>query len=430
MDKPGDGDTSMRVGGGKFGTVYGLLGGLFLCGSLSLSADAPERASAEQAMHEGAAAMLAGDYPRAVEAYRRVTATAPGLAEGYFNLGVAEQQAGQVEASKADLKHALQLKPGLRGASLFLGIEAYRENRFQDAESSFRSETQIDGRNAKAWMWLGVSELAEEHPEKAVASLERAHALDPGDVDILYHRGRAYFLLANASYAEMFRLNPDSVRVHQALGEAYAESYRSASAISELEIAARMAPRQPGLHEELGDQYWVAGRLKDAAAAYRKELVNDPYAETAKYKLGSLLVADGDAVEGVALLGQVVKEDASLQDAHYYLGKGLMAEGRNTEAAEHFEQAIASAPESNRAMDSWYRLSQIYRSAHDTVSAQHALGEFLRLKHSTEAQRAQQVERIAHRRASLPVDDGRQSWEDAAASDQASGVSGGRPLTP
>jgi tetratricopeptide (TPR) repeat protein len=371
----------------------------------ALPAQAPAEGALAQTMQEGSAAMAAGNFSRAVDAYTKATQVRPGFAEGYFNLGLAEQQQGQLDKAQAALKKALLLKPGLRGANLFLGILAYRQNRLQDAEASLNRETHIDPHSAKAWMWLGICDLAEDKPLAAIPPLDKAYALDPGDADILYHRGRAYFLVANASYAAMFRLDHDSVRVHQALAEAYAQSYRNDNAIQEFEIAARMAPRQPGLHEELGDQYWIVGKLDDAGKAYRHELENDAYAVTAKFKLGSLLVLNQDPAEGVQLLRQAIEADPSLQDAYYYLGKGLMRLGQNQEAIHPFQLAIAADPAADRAMDSYYKLAQIYRNLHNTPAAQDAMQNFLRMQSQSAEKHDRLVGQIARKRSELPVDD-------------------------
>ncbi len=64
-------------------------------------------------------------------------------------------------------------------------------------------------------MWLGVVNLARDHPEEAVEALDKADKLKPGDPDILYHRGRARLLVSKDSYAEMFKVDPQSWRVHR-----------------------------------------------------------------------------------------------------------------------------------------------------------------------------------------------------------------------
>jgi tetratricopeptide (TPR) repeat protein len=314
----------MGIGMFASGLSFAVLVGL----GVSAQALAPS-AAVQVAMQQGAEAMTAGNFSAAVTAYTAVTKEMPSFAEGYFNLGLALQQAGQLDDAQSALKKALRLKPDLRGGNLFLGIIAYRQNRYKEAEDDLQRETHVDPRDAKAFMWLGVCHLAQDDPQGAIASLDKAYVLDPSDADILYHRGRAYFLVANASYAAMFKLNYDSVRVHQVLAESYAQAYRNQEAILEFELAVKMAPNLPGLHEELADQYWVMGQADKAGDNYREELRIDPYADTSMYKLGSLLVMHQNPTEGVKLLREALRADPSLSDAHYYLADGLTGLGQD-----------------------------------------------------------------------------------------------------
>jgi tetratricopeptide (TPR) repeat protein len=358
-----------------------------------------------QQMRQGSEAMAAGNFSAAVTAYAAVTQKMPEFAEGYLNLGLALHQAGQLEDARAALEKAVRLKPGLRGANLFLGIIAYRENRFKDAESRLLLETRLDPRNAKAFMWLGVSRLAEDDPQGAIAPLDKAYALAPTDVDILYHRGRAYLLVANRSYAAMYKQDPDSLRVHQVLAESYADSFRAQDAINEFELAVKVGPRQPGLHEELGDQYWVAGQFDKAAEAYREELRIDAHAVTAKYKLGCFLVFHQQTAEGVELLREVLREDPSLADAHYYLGNGLMALDQDQEAIHEYELAVEADPSNNRAISANYKLAQLYRKYHRVPEAQAAMQNFQRLRAEANDRRESKSAQIVRKRTELPVED-------------------------
>ena len=358
-----------------------------------------------QAMQQGGESMAAGNFSAAVTAYSTVTQYAPTFAEGYLNLGLALFQAGQLDEATKALKKALQLKPSLRGANLFLGIIAYRQNHFKDAETRLLRETRLDPHGAKGFMWLGVCRLAANDAAGAIAPLDRAYALDPKDVDILYHRSRAYLLVANASYEAMFLVNRDSVRVHQILGEAYAQAYRNDEAIKEFKRAVEMAPAQPGLHEELADHYWIAGDVDKSAAEYRNELQVDPYAATSMYKLGSLLVRNQNPAEGTELLLRALKADPTLADAHYYLGDGLMDLEQDQDAIGQFKQAIAADPANDRAMSSYYKLAQIYRKLHDQGQAQDAMQNFLRMRSESKALQDNRAANVVRKRAELPVDD-------------------------
>lgn len=379
-----------------------VLGGLCL---VSAPAQTAANEAVRQQMRQGSEAMAAGNFSAAVKAYGAVTQKMPEFAEGYLNLGLALQQAGQLDGARSALEKAVRLKPGLHGANLFLGVIAYRENRLKDAESRLLLETRLDPRSAKAFMWLGVCRLAEDDPQGAIAPLDKAYALAPSDVDILYHRGRAYLLVANGSYAAMYKLDHDSLRVHQVLAESYADSFRTQDAINELELAVKMGPRQPGLHEELGDQYWIAGQLDKVADEYRKELQIDPHAVTARYKLGCLLVLHQDPVQGVELLRDTLREDPLLADAHYYLGNGLMEIGRDEDAIHEFQLAVAADPSNNRAMSAYYKLAQLYRKLHRVSEAQTALDNFLQRKAEVQDRKVRKIAQVVRKRMELPVDD-------------------------
>lgn len=373
-------------------------------GTVIAGAQQPDGA-VEEHLRQGAAAMTAGNFAEAAADYTAVTRARPEFAEGYLNLGLALEQAGQLEAARTALEKSLTLKPELRGGNLFLGLIAYRENRYKDAEARLQRETKLDAHDAKAWMWLGVCYLAENDAKDALAPLDQAYALDPQDADVLYHRGHAYLMMADASYGAMFGLNHDSVRVHQVLGEAYATGYRTEQAIAEFELTVQMAPHQPGLHEELADQYWVAGHLDKAEGAYRAELKIDPYSVTSLYKLGSLLVLNRDPAGGVDLLRGALRADPGLTEAHYYLANGLMDTGHNQEAIQEFDRAIAADPDNDCAMSSYYKLALLYRRADNAQASQDAMQKFLRLREQDAAKRERYTAQMVRDRAALPVAD-------------------------
>jgi tetratricopeptide (TPR) repeat protein len=233
-------------------------------------------------------------------------------------------------------------------------------------------------------------------------------------VDTLYQRGRAYFLVAKDSYAAMFKADPDSFRVHQVLAESAAEAYRAEEAIAQYETAIKLAPRQSGLHESLGDQYWTSGNVDKAAEAYKTELEIDPADTMAKFKLGSLEVVHANSAGGVPLLRQVLHEDPTLRDAHYYLGDGLLDLGQDAEAAHEYELAIAAESTDDRAMTSYYRLAQAYKKMHRTDDAREALANYQRLKAQTEARQDSRRAQIVRRRSQLPIDNPDQLPDPAA----------------
>jgi tetratricopeptide (TPR) repeat protein len=251
-------------------------------------------------------------------------------------------------------------------------------------------------------MWLGIVELAENKADAATSDLDKAAALDPKNLDILYHRGRAHLLVSKESYSAMFKLGPDSWRVHEVLGQADAEAFRTDDAIGEFRLALAAAPLEPGLHEELGDACWTAGKLQEADDAYSEEIKIDTANAVALYKLGSLRVTRRDGAAGVQLLQHALALDSSISDAHYYLGKGDAELGKDDLAIEQFRLATDPRGSEELRIMSWYQLATIYRNLHRPKEAGEALATFRQMKAARDERQATKFQEQGRRRDQLP----------------------------
>ena len=359
--------------------------------------------SADAALEEGVGLLRAGNAVQAVESFRKATVLRPSFPEAWLNLGLALQQTGNSSGALVALQKAIGLKPNLRGAHLFLGILHYKANHFEQAETALRKETELSPKDAKAWMWLGVDELAEAHPSDAAASLDIAARLTPDDVDVLYHRGRAHSLVSQDSYQKMFKLDPESFRVHQVLAQADAEADRTTEAISEYQLAVQRAPREPGLHEALGDLYWTDGKMELAAPEYLTELSVDANNVTANYKLGGMRVIGGDPAGALEPLQRTLALDPSFYKAYYYLGRAYVDLGKDAEGISNLERACNAPADETLNTLAWYQLVRVYRRAHRTADADAALSHFRELRARLNARR--QAKRTAQidRHSDLPV---------------------------
>jgi tetratricopeptide (TPR) repeat protein len=371
---------------------------LQICCQLAIAQDSDGKTWFEQ----GNEALRKGNATDAVRDFQEFLRLRPDSAEGYFNLGLALQSASQLDESLTALRKAASLQPNLHGVRLFTGIVNYKLNHLSAAHDELLSETRLEPKNAAGWMWLGVVELAREHADAAAAALDKAVALDPTNLDILYHRGRAHLLISKESYSAMFKLNPNSSRVYEVLGQSDAEAYRPDEAIADFKLAIRAAPHQPGLNEELGDACWTAGKFQEADDAYAQEIKNDAANAVTLYKLGSLRVTRSDAASGVPLLEQALTLDPTISDAHYYLGKGEVLLGKNELAIEHFRLATNPRGTEQLRIMSWYQLAILYRNLHRTQEAAEALAAFGKMKAARDERQENKFEEQGRRRDQLP----------------------------
>lgn len=372
-----------------------ILAVMLLTGSHALSAQtASQGNTAAERFRHGIQAMREGKLEQAAEDFRKVVALQPGFAGAHFNLGLVHEQQGHFTEAVRDFKQALRIKPDLRGANLFQGIAWYKLNRFPQAQAAVAREVKLDPKDPKALMWLGVIELAEGNPEEAIAPLDKAAELDPRDIDILYHRGRAHLLVSKDSYEQMFKLDPNSWRVHQVLAQAYSESDRWADAIAEYKLAIQKASNAPGLHEGLGDAYRMSSQLDLAEKAYTRELEIDPHNVMAQFNLGMIRVERGNGKDALALLREVVKEQPGFASAHYYLGRGLAETGDHAAAVKQLQLVVREKPKGDLVQRSYYQLAMVYRSMKRPEEFRKAILEFQRLKAAADRQKSQSLEEL------------------------------------
>jgi len=343
-----------------------------------LQAQLPPAAGAT--FQQASEAMRQGNFEQAAAGFSSVTRQAPTFAEAHFNLGLAYEELGKPSEAVASLEKALALKPRLHGASLFLGVAHYKLNQLDAALVAIKKEAAAYPKDAGALMWLGVVDLAKDRPEEASEALDKAAKLAPNDVDILYHRGRAHLLVSKNSYGKMFTADPKSWRVHQVLAQANAEADHYPDAIAEYEEAIKLAPVQPGLHEELGSVYRNAQMPKDAAAAFSRELAIDPHNVLASYNLAVLAVERGDGAQAKEFIDAALREKSDLHHADYILGRAEMQLGNDSVALDFLKRATAAETDPEFLQQSWYQLGIAYRRLHRMTEAQQAMVTFQKLK--------------------------------------------------
>lgn len=357
------------------------------------AAQSPSDATVAQ-FQQAAEAMRNGNLDAAATGFTAVIRQSPAFAEAHFNLGLVNEERGRYEEAISNFEKALALKPRLHGGNLFLGITEFRLNHLEKAHAAVAKETAGYPKDASAWMWLGVVCLAQDKAEDAANALDKAAKLDPNDQDIFYHRGRAHLLVSKNSYAHMFQLNSQSWLVHRVLAQANSEAERHTDAIAEYEAAIRLAPTQPGLHEELGSEYRAVNKIEEAEAAFEEELKIDPYNVLAKYKLGAIAVEKGDGARGKQLIEEAQREKPGLVHLDYNLGRAEMLLGNNEAAVAHFERTVKTDKDPDVIEQAWYQLGTTYRRLRRMDEARNAITTYQQLKDEAAKKSQQSLERF------------------------------------
>ncbi len=263
---------------------------------------------------------------------------------------------------------------------MFLGIAEYQRSNFAAAGAALDAELAAYPKNVEALVWLGIIELAADHPEQAAPPLDEAASLAPKDPNILYLQGKAHGLLSQKAYQSLYKLDPDSWYVHRALAENFAASGEFEKAIGEYQSALRKQPNNADLYEALGDAEQRISRVDAAKEAFEHSLRLHPQSAIALYNLGRIDVETGKPELGVPLLQQAVQAHAAPGPAFFYLGLGLAETGKNDQAAAALEKSLASDPSEFIRESALYQVARVYQKLDRKQDAERALSELKLLK--------------------------------------------------
>ena len=297
-----------------------------------------------------------------------------------MGLGVAELRLGKPEAASDFLSRAVARNSSIQGANLFLGIAYAQMHQVDQCVAALKREVELDPKNAQAYMWMGVVELQDGHPEKATEPLDKAAELAPDDLNILEYRGQAHNDVAFASYARMAVINPNSWHVHRVQGQIYSRQSQHKEAIAEFQEAIKQMPNNSDLYEELGSEYRKSSELDLAQQAYSKELELSPNNPVAMYNLAKIDIETNRGEEGLQLLEKVVSVYKEFPATYFYLGLGEFDAGKPKEALAALEKARDMHPEPELAPRVQYELSRVYRKLGRIEDSNRAIHEYTRLK--------------------------------------------------
>ncbi|HEX5284649.1 MAG TPA: tetratricopeptide repeat protein [Bryocella sp.] len=195
------------------------------------------------------------------------------------------------DADKWTLR-SVEMDPANADAWYSLGRIRYTEQRFSDALSCFQHVLKLAPKSAKAENNLGLTYDALNQTDAAAAAYRRAiEWQNQGPRDqlseepllnlgiVLLHKGdlaEAQPLLAQGA-----ALAPKDPRVHEQLGQLYMQKADYAAAERELQQACELDPKNSSLHFLLGQAYRHRGKLEEAKTefAVSARLANPPAAQ-------------------------------------------------------------------------------------------------------------------------------------------------------
>jgi tetratricopeptide (TPR) repeat protein len=374
---------------------------------------------ADAHFHLGLALDRRGRPQEAMAAYTRALGLKPAMTQARYGLALACANAGDRDGAVILLRQVVDAAPGFAEAHYNLGLQLWSAARSSGAErgpdldaalAELTRALTLDAHRAAYHAALGQLLVDKDRVADAIAPLQRAVALAPGDAEHAYNLGLALRLSGDLDLAEtQFRRaveldamhalarralglvlrqkgdlagaadqlrrsvaqRPGDAMGHHLLGTVLQKMSASEAAIEAYQQAVRLDPTLTEARVNLAQALARAGRSSEARAEQQEVLRHN----AARANIGRTLVlldsagqqaAQGHADVALAQLREAVTLSPSLADAHYRLGSLLAQRQRADDARAALREAIALEPRHARAH---YELAQVLERLGDRTAA-------------------------------------------------------------
>lgn len=279
----------------------------------------------------------------------------PTSAELYFRLATIYSSLGSLEASVAQYREDLRLKPDDCPALMGLGRILLQMGKASEAMPSLKEYVRLQPNDAEGYYVSGRAFRDLGQLTDAVAMFSKAVYFHPEDYDMRYELAKALWKTghpesARRQFEAAERIKPDEVQVHSALAQILSEigeveQARKEGSSAEQLISSRRNLDRASLCIGMGNALLQRGDFKNAEGRFREALQLDPQNARALSNLGLVLTLLHHPQDAERELQRAIALEPKLALAYNALGLSYAEEGRISEAKTAFEHAIQIDPE-------------------------------------------------------------------------------------
>jgi tetratricopeptide (TPR) repeat protein len=228
-----------------------------------------------------------------------------------------------------------------------------------------------------------------EHALQLISKLQPTHKHAP---EAAYWRARCYEKLATAAYLQLYRIAPDSYRVHQLTGDLEAARDNDRKAIDEYRAAVAMKPSVPNLHYSLGHILWKNLQLADARAEFEAELAINPHHAGALHDLGNTYLSEHNPDKALPFLQRALAANPQDADIHTDLGTAYWQLQEFNEAESEYKLGLVNDHDGS----THYKLGRVYQRIGRKDDAAREFALSTQLNHESHENLEKRTERLAN----------------------------------
>jgi tetratricopeptide (TPR) repeat protein len=247
----------------------------------------------------------------AVREYLVVLKLAPALPEAYMNLGLVYYVQSKFADSARALSTAGNLRPGMRGVSLWLGIDEVRLNHPAHAVQLLREAIRQDPQEKQAESWLGTALWNAGQIDASLLQLRKAAAQFPDDPDLLFALGEAYGKAASQLSEQLVEDSSGTATSDRIYASTYATEHDWTKAEGHLRRAIQRDPHSVEAHLDLAGLFLNQAQLPAALEQLAQAGELFPKSATVLSKSGEVLILSGQLPDGLSRIEQAIRLDES-----------------------------------------------------------------------------------------------------------------------
>ena len=322
------------------------------------------------------------DFDDAISSLQKAAHLEPQSAEPHNNLGNVYVAEKKLDLAEGEFRAALRLEPANSNANYNLGVlllarndaagaiplflrvhpqtpalrlnlvRAYLQAKRTAEALSLASELSRENpRDLQTHVTLGVLLASAGQYKPAELELEKADVLKPGNFDILFDLGQAYFRDGQYHQAELqlnqaVQLEPDSPEALYFLAKTYQNESRSLNALELLTRAHRLAPENTDILLLMAQAAMSQRYFEDAIPLLEEGVRIAPQRVDLRSALGESYFKSDKVDKAIEQLDQVVRT-APTARAYSFLGLSHISLGRFDDARRDFQNGLKLEPRNN-----------------------------------------------------------------------------------
>ncbi|MBD0326141.1 MAG: tetratricopeptide repeat protein, partial [Pyrinomonadaceae bacterium] len=339
------------------------------------------------------------EFRNAIQIDDRLAAAHWGLAQAYEGL---QRYAEAVQ----EIQRTIDLDPNHLDSRVRLGnyYMVGRQPNIAEAERLAKEVLAKDPNFIEGHILMATVLYAQDkaHPERALASLNRAIEIDPKRVESYLSLARFYTTINDAKKAEetlrrAVEVNPASALAHAEYGRFLVAQNRAGEAESEFKKAVEVEPTSRDARMALGSFYIVSKQLDkaeevykalaemekdkpdgralladfystinrpdDAIRVYQEIVAQSPDYTRGRYRLGEIMLGRGDTQGAAAQVAEVLKKNERDSQGLMLRARIRMQANDNRAAIEDLKEVLKQEPNSRGGLyymaDANYRIRQL-----------------------------------------------------------------------